>query len=325
MKINYNEDAEIQLPRKQLYLYGYENYFNSFIELYEKNKLPNSILLSGPQGLGKATFAYHFVNYLLSKNEEGEYSVKTFSINENNISYNLLNANTHPNFFLIESNFQGRDIKIEQIRNLINFLNKTSYKKNLKIVMIDNAEYLNLNSSNALLKSIEEPHDNTFFFIIHNSASKILDTIKSRCSEFKFFFTLMQKKNILSKIIDQYRNEFQANSIMEDFYFESPGNLVKYSLSLDKANINIKENLLNCIIHFIDQYKTNKSLETLTFISLFIQKFYNELCLNNKENLNNCIINQSQILRQINNIKIFNLDEKNVFIWAKNILHNEKK
>ncbi len=121
--------------------------------------------MSGPQGLGKATFAYHFVNYLLSKNEEGEYSVKTFSINENNISYNLLNANTHPNFFLIESNFQGRDIKIEQIRNLINFLNKTSYKKNLKIVMIDNAEYLNLNSSNALLKSIEEPHDNTFFLL----------------------------------------------------------------------------------------------------------------------------------------------------------------
>ena len=325
MKINYNEDTEIQLPRKQLYLYGYENYFNSFIKNYEKNKLPNSILLSGLKGLGKATFAYHFANYLLSQKEEGEYSVKTFSINENNISYKLLNANTHPNFFLIESNFQERDIKIEQIRKLINFLNKTSYKKNLKIVMIDNAEYLNLNSSNALLKSIEEPQDNTFFFIIHNSASKILDTIKSRCREFKFSFTLMQKKNILTKIINQYRNEFQTNSIMEDFYFDSPGNLFKYFLSLDKANINIKENLLNCIIHFIDQYKTNKSLETLTFISLFIQKFYNELCLNNKENLNNCIINQSQILRQINNIKKFNLDEKNVFIWVKNILHNEKK
>ncbi len=325
MKINYNEDTEIQLPRKQLYLYGYENYFNSFIKNYEKNKLPNSILLSGLKGLGKATFAYHFANYLLSQKEEGEYSVKTFSINGNNISYKLLNANTHPNFFLIESNFQERDIKIEQIRKLINFLNKTSYKKNLKIVMIDNAEYLNLNSSNALLKSIEEPQDNTFFFIIHNSASKILDTIKSRCREFKFSFTLMQKKNILTKIINQYRNEFQTNSIMEDFYFDSPGNLFKYFLSLDKANINIKENLLNCIIHFIDQYKTNKSLETLTFISLFIQKFYNELCLNNKENLNNCIINQSQILRQINNIKIFNLDEKNVFIWVKNILQNEKK
>ena len=325
MKINYNEDTEIQLPRKQLYLYGYENYFNSFIKNYEKNKLSNSILLSGLKGLGKATFAYHFANYLLSQKEEGEYSVKTFSINENNISYKLLNANTHPNFFLIESNFQEKDIKIEQIRKLINFLNKTSYKKNLKIVMIDNAEYLNLNSSNALLKSIEEPQDNTFFFIIHNSASKILDTIKSRCREFKFSFNIMQKKNILTKIINLYRNEFQTNSIMEDFYFDSPGNLLKYFLSLDKANINIKENLLNCIIHFMEEYKANKSLETLTFITLFIQKFYNELCLKDNKNYNYYIANQSQLLRQINNIKKFNLDEKNVFIWVKNILHNEKK
>jgi DNA polymerase-3 subunit delta' len=190
--------------------------------------------------------------------------------------------------------------------------------------MIDNSEYLNLNSSNALLKSIEEPQSNTFFFIIHNSALKILDTIKSRCCEFKFSFTLTQKKNILTKIDDQYRNEFQTNSIIEDFYFDSPGNLIKYFLSLDKANINIKENLLDCIIHFIDQYKTNKSLETLTFITLFIQKFYNELCLNNNKNLNNYIINQSQILRQINNLKKFHLDEKNVFIWVKNILQNEK-
>ncbi len=217
MKTNHNEDVEILSPRKQLYLYGYENYFNSFIKLYEKNKLPNSILLSGPKGLGKATFAYHFANYLLSQKEEKEYSVKTSSIRENNISYKLINANTHTNFFLIESNFQGSDIKIEQIRNLVNFLNKSTYKKNLKIVMIDNSEYLNLNSSNALLKSIEEPQSNTFFFIIHNSALKILDTIKSRCCEFKFSFTLTQKKNILTKIIDQYRNEFQTNSIIEDF------------------------------------------------------------------------------------------------------------
>ena len=325
MKTKHNKDVEICSPRKQLYLYGYENYFNSFMKLYEKNKFPNSILLSGPKGLGKATFAYHFANYLLSQKEEGEYSVKTSSINGNNISYKLINANTHPNFFLIESNFQGSDIKIEQIRNLVNFLNKTSYKKNLKIVMIDNSEYLNLNSSNALLKSIEEPPSNTFFFIIHNSALKILDTIKSRCCEFKISFTLTQKKNILTKIIDQYGNEFQTNSIIEDFYFDTPGNLIKYFLSLDKANINIKENLLNCIIHFIDQYKANKSLETLTFITLFVQKFYNELCLNNNKNLNNYIINQSQILRQINYLKKFHLDEKNVFIWVKNILQNEKK
>ena len=54
--------------KKQLRLFGVEDYFNSFIKLYEKKELPNSILLSGPKGLGKSTFAYHIINYLLSKN-----------------------------------------------------------------------------------------------------------------------------------------------------------------------------------------------------------------------------------------------------------------
>ena len=43
-----DENLEIVLPKNQLRLYGYEYYFNSFIKLYKKNKLPNTILLSGP-------------------------------------------------------------------------------------------------------------------------------------------------------------------------------------------------------------------------------------------------------------------------------------
>ena len=189
-----NNDTEILPPKNQLYLYGYEDYFSSFIKLFDKKVMPNSILLSGLKGLGKSTFAYHFINYLLSRNEEKRYSVKNFIIDEDNSSYKHLISNTHPNFFLIENNLLEKDIKIEQVRNLLKFLNKSTYGRNLKIVMIDNAENLNLNSSNALLKAIEEPPNNTFFFIIHNSASKIIDTLKSRCTEFKFSFTTDKKK-----------------------------------------------------------------------------------------------------------------------------------
>ena len=55
------------------------------------------------------------------------------------------------------------NIKIENVRNLRKFLSKTSYSQDLKIVMIDNSELLNINSANALLKVIEEPGNNTFF------------------------------------------------------------------------------------------------------------------------------------------------------------------
>ena len=61
--INNSENLKIVLSKNQLRLYGYEDYFASFVDLYRKNKLPNTILLSGPKGLGKATFAYHFINY----------------------------------------------------------------------------------------------------------------------------------------------------------------------------------------------------------------------------------------------------------------------
>ena len=187
------EDIEILSSKNQLRLFGYEDYFISFIKLFEKKEMPNSILLSGLKGLGKSTFAYHIINYLLSKNEEGKYSVKNLVIDETNLSYRLLNTNTHPNFFLIENVSSERDIKIEQVRNLLQFLSKSTYTRDLKIIMIDNAEYLNLSSSNALLKAIEEPQNNTFFFIIRDNATKILDTIRSRCIEFNFFFTTSQK------------------------------------------------------------------------------------------------------------------------------------
>ena len=136
--------------------------------------------------------------------------------------------------------------------------------------MIDNAENLNLNSSNALLKAIEEPQDNTFFFIIHNSARKILDTIKSRCTEFKFVFSASEKKNIFKNIINQYKINFEINKILEDYYFDTPGNLIKYFLTLSKANINIAENTLESTLYLIEKYMFSCVFMKYGYVSSFL-------------------------------------------------------
>ena len=324
MKIE-KESKKITNSKNQLHLYGYENYFNYFVKLFMNKNVPNTILFSGPKGSGKSTFAYHLINYFLSKNENNAYSIKNFSIDRNNSSFKHLINNTHPNFFLIENNFLENDIKIEQIKKLLKFLNKSTYSKDLKIVLIDNAEDLNLNSSNALLKSVEEPTSNTFFILIHDSYSSILDTIKSRCTEFKFFFTETEKKNIFSKIIKDYNVNYNINEIPDFYYLDTPGNLIKYFLSLSEANININENTLKCIFYLIAKFKIDKSPETLSFISFFIEKFYNELCIKNSKNFNSYFLNKSKILNQINQIKKFNLDEKNIFIYITDILHNEER
>ena len=134
-----NKNIEILSPKNQLQLFGYDDYFNSFIKLFHKNKLPNTILLSGQKGSGKATFAYHFVNYLLSYNEQNRYSLENFVINPENKSYKDLCDYIHPNFFLLENKDNEENIKINDVRNIQKFLSKSTYKSNIKIVLIDNA------------------------------------------------------------------------------------------------------------------------------------------------------------------------------------------
>ena len=323
--IRINKNLEMVLPKNQFKLFGYEYYFNSFINLYQKNRLPNAILLSGPKGSGKATFAYHFVNYLLSHDEENKYSVKNFYINPDNKSYrNLCNA-THPNFSLLENDGVGEDIKIENVRNTLKFLSKSTYSSNIKIVLIDAADQLNEHSSNALLKALEEANNKTFFFVINNNSYKILNTIKSRCIEFKFFFNLVEKKKILNHIIRQYIDDFDLKKIDEDFYLDSPGNILKYLLILNASNVSLLKDKLSCIFYLIDRYEQKNDPQLLTFVSLLIELFYNDLSIKNNKNLNLYFFNKFKLLKQIDNAKKFNLDKKNLLISLRGTLKNESK
>jgi len=316
------ENIEIIPPKNQLNLFGYESYFNLFVKLFSKNRLPNTILLTGLKGSGKSTFAYHFINYLLSNNEEKKYLLKNFTINDDNKSYNFIDKNIHPNFYLIESS-NNENIKIEEVKNTLKFLNKSSYNSNIKIVLIDNAEYLNLHSSNALLKSLEEPNNNTFFFIIHNSSCAISNTLKSRCVEFKIFFSLDKKKEILRKIIDTNNYDLDINFIEDNFYLDSPGNILKYLEIFNNLGVENSNDKLSCISFLIEKYKKKKDSQLLNFISLLIEYFYNDLALKNYKKLNIYFHNKFKVLKLISEVKKFNLDKNNLFISIQSILKNE--
>jgi len=319
-----NNKIEICEPKDQLKLYGYENYFNSFKNLYKNNKLPNVILLTGQKGLGKATFAYHFINYLLSISEEYKYSHENFTINTKNSTFKLIQNQIHPNFIALQNDLFKENIKIDQVRNLFKFLNKSTYLHNIKIVLLDNAEYLNINSSNALLKSLEEPSSNTFFFIINNSLSKVSDTIKSRCVEFKFHFNHFEKKNIFDKIVKNYQLNYTERDIDSFFYFQAPGNLLKYLLILNDSNFNISKDHLSSILYLIDIFKNQNDFELLDLICILIENYYRELSLYDIDNLNVHFMNKYKILHLINDMKKFKLDKKSLFTTVIRILKNEK-
>ena len=188
-------------PSAQINLYGHEIIFNNLLKLYKNNKLPNKILLSGDKGVGKSTLSYHLVNSILSEDEEYSYSHKIFQINPENRSFKLMQNKSHPNFSLVDVAEDKKNIDINQIRDLISNLNKSSFNSKLRFVLIDNIELMSVNSVNALLKFLEEPNANINFILINNN-KQILPTLKSRCINFKVFLTFKQSVDIINNIIN---------------------------------------------------------------------------------------------------------------------------
>lgn len=308
-------------PINQLNLYGYNKIFNDFKLLYKNNKLPNTILLSGAKGSGKSTFLFHFINFLLSENEDLKYLYDNYKINAGNSSFNLVQNGTHSNFFLLDS-INSDDIKIDQVRKLIKFVSKTTFYKGIKIVLIDNAENLNINSSNALLKSIEEPNPETFFFIVNNDSYNIPYTLKSRCVNFKVHFTAEEKKSIFKKIVSDYNINYTENDLDRFFLFDSPGNFLKYLFLLGDNNKNICSNVLHYISFLVDQ--NNKSTFDLRVLSLLIENYYNELAIKDAEFISYYHKCRTKILNLIHYTKKFNLDKKNLIFSINQIITNEK-
>ena len=300
-------------------LYGYNKYLFNLIELYNKNKLPNKIIFSGNSGIGKCTLAYHLVNYIFTINEKNKYNIDKNLISIDNHSYNLIIKNTHPNFFLISNEGDKMNIQVSKVREMIEFTNKSSFNGECKVILIDNIEYLNTNSVNSLLKIIEEPNSNIYFFLIHNSKQSILDTLKSRCIKYNLFLNYDDSIGIINKVL---KNNFYQN-LNEDFknYYNTPGDIIKLYNFFKNNEINEEisvEELLNLIINKLlykkDMYlKINMPL----FIEIYFKKKINYFTSKDK-----VYYFYKYFLLKISECNKYNLDLESVLIEFKGKILN---
>ena len=227
----------------------YENIFNNLLN----DQISNSLLISGNKGIGK---------FLLINNLIEEYlKVK---INNDQIHHHLtlFKNNSHPNIRIIKKEIDDKTkkiknhISIDQVRRINQFSRETSLFENFpKFILIDSADDLNLNSSNALLKILEEPNLNTFFFLISHQPSTLIPTIKSRCL----------KINLTSHNFNNFKNimsqEISSNDELLKFLFDitngSPGLCSEYDLD------NILEIFENIIILISNNDPFSKSNNNL--------------------------------------------------------------
>jgi len=288
-------------------LIGHTDIFNNLMYLHNKKKLPKKILLSGQKGIGKSLLVNKFLNEVYNESK----SQTDFD--------KLIKNNIHPNIFTIDKEFEKKNIDINQVRDMIKFLSHSSFNNKEKFVFIKNAESLNANSANALLKSLEEPTNNSFFLITYDPAKKIQDTIKSRCLEFKLSLTNDEVK----LIVDQFFNDNIYNQICEDYinYYNSPSFLISLVMHIKE----LKYELYNFYIEdLLKETIKNKHYVKNSFIkdnlNFFIELYFYKN-INKSNNLNNKLRNYFYI--KFSEIKKFNLDLESFFLEFEDKLLSE--
>lgn len=307
-------------PLNQTKIYGLHSMFSKIINLYNNNILPNKILFTGPKGSGKATMAYHLINYIFSQHEEEKYDYKNNIINEENRSYKLVCNGSHPNFHSIDLINDKKNIEISQIRKMINYTNKSSFNNQPKVILIDNLENLNLNSSNALLKILEEPNINIFFILIQDSNKNILKTIKSRCINFKINFNFETNVMIANKLTDNDIMKLINKDLIN--YYNTPGQFINL-INFSKENkIDIKRNnLYNFLQILINEnfYKKNDFISSniYNFIELYLLKIFYKS--NYKDDI---YLIYTEFIKKIDYTKKFNLDVDSLFMEFKSKILN---
>ena len=154
-----------------------------FIELLKQQSLPHAMIISGVQGAGKTDLAHWLTKTLLCETLHTENLVNLESFSDIPCqqckSCNLYQQQTHPDHINIE--LTTSSIGVDQIRNVSRFFEKTAQLATNQVVIIEHAEAMTESAANALLKTLEEPTNNSFIILLVNDEQRLLPTIISRC------------------------------------------------------------------------------------------------------------------------------------------------
>lgn len=146
----------------------------------ERQQHAHAYLLHGPAGIGKRQFAEHLRARLLCLLPQDGFACGRCK------GCLLLAAGTHPDSFTLEPEEADKAIKVDQVRELVDFVVQTAQLGGRKVILLEPAEAMNINAANALLKSLEEPSGDTVLLLISHQPSRLLPTIKSRCVQQAF-------------------------------------------------------------------------------------------------------------------------------------------
>ena len=171
---------------------GQDRAVEQFASAWASRKLHHAWLLAGPKGVGKATFANAAARRVLAEAAGPAFDLPGLEAPDDHPIVKLVDAGSHPDMRRLErlvnekTGNLNRNIKVDQVRELIEFLGLTAALSPWRVVVVDTVDDLEPSGANALLKMLEEPPSNTLYFLISNAAGRLLPTIRSRCRRLEF-------------------------------------------------------------------------------------------------------------------------------------------
>ena len=175
---------DMLISSSQSPLIGHEKPFQRLLNFYQQQTLSPCWLINGQQGIGKATFAKAFAQYVLAKNP----------INPDGLSSDLvqrqIQVGSYPNLLILRKPVidceEAGEIPLSEAKRVLNFLAHSAIIPGWRVVIVDAANELNRSASNCLLKALEEPPAKTLILLVCHAWGQVLPTLRSRCQRLDF-------------------------------------------------------------------------------------------------------------------------------------------
>lgn len=176
-------------PRETLALVGHAAQERSFLDALRGGRMHHAWLLGGPQGVGKATFAYRAARFMLAAGDPLRRAAGSDSLAmpESDPATRRVIARSHPDLHLLRRSLKpdGKsytsNIPVDAARRVIDRFGASAAEGGWRVCIVDSAEDMDRPTANALLKLLEEPPPRALFLIVAHAPGRLLPTIRSRC------------------------------------------------------------------------------------------------------------------------------------------------
>jgi DNA polymerase III subunit delta' len=190
-------------PRAMAAGFGHEENERKLLELFTSERTPQALVFCGPAGIGKATTAYRLARFLLKQTgnagqgglfgaPEPEPAPQNLDVAPEDPVFRQVAGGAHPDLLVIERAFDENknrykdSVDVESVRKVAPFLRMTSSDGGWRVVIIDDADTMNRNAQNALLKILEEPPQKSLIVLIAHRSGALIPTIHSRTQMINF-------------------------------------------------------------------------------------------------------------------------------------------